>query len=447
MHGRGQIFAKKLTASGACLDYSDLSVSRTYPYIDAELVVNSATTYKFPALSGAATYRLASSLAADATHTTSFSIGGNEYTGPLTFTAASGTVTFPAVATLAEGTLETPKLWSAISWDAKPAAIDSTTPVVINVTDDTTLDASAAALSLGSLTFNIAPGKTLRLVTTATTTVADGLTVTGGGTLEIATSGATIEGNVTVAGDATIAGGTQAMPMILTVNGTLSVASGATLTLAPVAISGTSAAILIATTLDVSGSLAVSAPDSANIYELDTTAAANTITLKRTPAPAKICNASVAGWNAGQWGTFGGGTTFENVRVGPSADFAMVAEVSSGFNPYVGFSTPSATGWSFSVYADVSKTSDSTSLRPVLACFGDKNYSGNSGNTLLLYREGSAVKLGWYKSGAFVSGWAASVSEVSAGFHLYTFTCDPTTGKVTLYVDGGSASSNDSEYL
>lgn len=438
MHGRGQIFAKKLTASGACLDYSDLSASRTYPYIDAQLVVDSATTYKFPALSGAATYRLATSLAADATHTTSFSIGGNEYTGPLTFTAASGTVTFPAVATLAAGTLETPKLWDTVAWDAGPATVGATTPVIINVTDDTYL-AATTALSFGSLTFNIAPGKTLLFVPNQGLTTASGFTVTGGGTLKLGMN-TVINGDMTVAGDATLA--YHDANTRLTVNGTLSVASGATLTFAPATISGTSATLATATTLDVSGSLAVFAPDSANIYELDTTTAANTITLKRTPAPAKICNASVSGWSEGTWGTFGA-KTFENVRVGPSADFAMVAEVTSGFNPWVAFPTPTATGWSFSVYADVSKTSDSTTSRPVLACFGDSN----SGNTLLLYREGSAVKLGWYKSGAFVAGWEASVSEVSAGFHLYTFTCDPTTGKVTLYVDGGSASSNDSEYL
>ena len=184
MHGEGQISATKLTASSACLDYSDLSASRAVPYIDAQLVVDSNTSYKFPALAGAATYQLAYRLSdtSGITGDQTFSIGGHEYQAPLAFNESNGTVVFPAVAMLAGS--ETAVNWSDISWDAKPATIDDTTVAVLNVTGNRTLVVDSAT-HIEKLTVNIAEGATLTLQGASRLTLDSGIDIRGDGTLTI----------------------------------------------------------------------------------------------------------------------------------------------------------------------------------------------------------------------------------------------------------------------
>lgn len=435
MHGEGQLKTTKLTATGSYLDYSTLNGrENTNPFIDATLVVDEKTTYAFPAdVAGGSSYRLATALdGSDATRDTVFSVGSHTYTAPLTFNASSGTVNFPAVATVAEGDLTSPKLWSAITWDAKPATIDNTTPVVINVDDDTYL-ASTTALSLGSLTFNIAEGKTLLFVPSQGLTTANGFTVTGGGTLKIAMN-TSITGDMTIADDVTLA--YYAESDRLTVNGALTVASGKTLTLAPVAISEATATLVTATTLTVDGTLAVAAPDSDNTYNTATTA--NSVILKRTPNPAFSYSNSISGGAPSGWGisSWSSDTTVDNLRVGPSATMPIVREITTSFHPGNAV-TLGGDSFSFSVYADVSQINVVTDKNYVLASIG--RGAGDGGNKFVaLYRRNDKIMLG-----NFVDGdWNISPIEVdvpSGGFHLYTAVCG-SDGTLALYRDAGTGS-------
>lgn len=436
MHGEGQINAVKLTAAGSYLDYSTLNGRvNTNPFIDATLVVDEKTTYAFPAdVAGGSSYRLATALdGSDATRDTVFSVGSHTYTAPLTFNASSGTVDFPAVATVAEGDLTNPKLWADITWDAKPATIDNATPVVINVDDNTYL-ASTTALSLGSLTFNIAEGKTLLFVPSQGLTTANGFTVTGGGTLKIAMN-TLITGDMTIADDVTLA--YYAESDSLKVNGTLTVASGKTLTLAPVAISGATATIVTATTLTVDGTLAVTAPDSDNTYTIDTATTSNSVILKRTPNPAYTYNASITNPDTSGFDSFGNNTR-SNYRIGPNSDYALVSEISSGYNPYVSF-TKHAGSFTWSIYADVSQmlnVSDSgTEGKRVMLAVGN-----NAGN-VTIYREGNYVKAANVTAADGTIQGEVSVAATD-GFHLYTVVYDSEAKTLTLYKDDGQGSGN-----
>ncbi|MBE6382796.1 MAG: hypothetical protein E7049_07280 [Lentisphaerae bacterium] len=291
-----------------------------------------------------------------------------------------------------------------------------------------------SAYSPSALTSAYAPatGRTLS-ESDNTTLVSQGINLPVGGYI-------TISGEVKVAavfaqGDSEIRFADENSS--LTVSGPVYVADSNTLTITPAALSVSGTKTLITASVIGSASNLSVTPPTESGYTYTASIGDKAVTLTRKPVPSKTYTAAIGSWNASGWGSFAGGTAVEKVRVGPNAALSTVFEISSGFCPYVGFQAPSSSSWSFSVYADVSKASNSTTSRPVLACFGDNN----SSDTLLLYREGDYVKLRRQKNGAAVAGWAASV-PVADGFHLWTFACDPTTGTVSLYVDDGAASSS-----
>ena len=261
-----------------------------------------------------------------------------------------------------------------------------------------------------------------------------------------------VGGYITISGDVTVAAmfaqGNSAIRFAdenssLTISGPLYVADNNTLTITPATLTTSGTKTLITASVIGSTSNIEVAALTESGYTYTPSVGNTAVALTRAPVPSKTYSAAIGSWNQSGWGSFAG-TSVEKVRVGPNVVLSTVFEISNGFCPYVRFQAPSSSSWSFSVYADVSKASNSTTSRPVLACFGDNN----SSDTLLLYREGDYVKLRRQKNGSAVAGWAASV-PVADGFHLWTFACDPTTGTVTLYDDVGNASSNaiDSSYL
>ncbi len=101
--------------------------------------------------------------------------------------------------------------------------------------------------------------------------------------------------------------------------------------------------------------------------------------------------------------------------------------------------------FTFAVYADVSMMVSSSTAYPIIASFGNKN-----GNQIMLYRNQDTINLAFVNGGAIIgntagdggSAIAASIdiSSLPRSFHLWTAVCDPTTGGVTLYLDGGATS-------
>ena len=440
MIGAGQFTLPHLNASTGKLDYSalDPSSQATTPFINGLLTVSDNTTYAFPALSGAATFKAANKLSADATRTTTFTIGENEYTAPLTFTASTGEIAFPAVATLAEGAMEVANVlqWDNIVWDAKPATISSTTPVVINVTDDTLLMLSSP-LSVKSLVFNISAGKTLRIYAVGAVTVVDGFTVTGGGTLEIYGAQLYVTGNMTFSENVTLAFHDMTTDR-LTVNGTLTVPSGKTLTLAPATIEGTSATLVSATS--ISGTVALSAPaDAANTYDIETTSTA--VTLKRSPVPGltykAVPGASPSGWfSSWEYDEF---TTA--LRVGPSASHHLVWEVlnsvadANGPGSAVASHLDGTSDFTLSLYADVSKMVQNDTTRCIMLGVTGSTSNGKGG--FLIYEKNGTVYATGFKNGNFYPTADTVGISAGAGYHLWTMTYDVSEGTLTLYKDDG----------
>ena len=136
-------------------------------------------------------------------------------------------------------------------------------------------------------------------------------------------------------------------------------------------------------------------------------------------------------------GWFGDATAFSggmlgntSLRVAPDSSYGYARHTASNTYPYRGIGAMND-AFSFALYADVSAVP--ATGKALLMEFG------NSGSKMaLLYREGDNVYLAFGdKTGP--SGAVASV-EMKLGWHLYAVTCDPTTGKVALSLDGGDFS-------
>ena len=131
-----------------------------------------------------------------------------------------------------------------------------------------------------------------------------------------------------------------------------------------------------------------------------------------------------SGWIT-SWGGEPLATT--SLRVGPSSAVPYVYHVASGKHPWVNLAARTS-GFSYVIYADVSQME---SDKGIITAFG------NTGKGLFLYRDGNYVKLAHVVGTITTPAWVPGVA-ISAGYHLYTVTFDPTTGAAALYLDDGS---------
>lgn len=117
------------------------------------------------------------------------------------------------------------------------------------------------------------------------------------------------------------------------------------------------------------------------------------------------------------------------MRVGPNVTDWVYEEAT----PYWS-SAPTAVSSDFSIalYGDVSQMP--SSKRAVMLCLG----KGASNTTLLIYREGSSIAAGYYRSGV-LQGTAASIANVTTpGYRLIVCTVKRSTGELDLYVGDDS---------
>lgn len=188
MHGTGQIEAKKFTATGACLDYSDLSSSLTSPYIDAELVVDGSTTYKFPAGANFP-YPVATSVSGSPAGNLTFTVGETGYSRPISFINGKA---YPALSSsFAGGDSGT---WAGLTWDLTCNDLTSVPAYEVVVSETGVID--LGTLNVPKVTFNVNAGKTLTLKGTVT---ADEICVKGDGKVVCFGNG-TLNGKITGSG-------------------------------------------------------------------------------------------------------------------------------------------------------------------------------------------------------------------------------------------------------
>jgi hypothetical protein len=176
------------------------------------------------------------------------------------------------------------------------------------------------------------------------------------------------------------------------------------------------------------GTIGFTAPDEGSDYSISITGTA--VTLRRVTKNAFTYN-PVPGENTPSgWITSWGGEPLAttSLRVGPSSAVPYVYHVASGKHPWVALAARTS-GFSYAIYADVSQME---SDKGVITAFG------NTGKGLFLYRDGSYVKLAHVVNSSITTpSWVPGVA-ISAGYHLYTVTFDPTTGAAALYLDDGS---------
>lgn len=188
MHGTGQIEAKKFTATGACLDYSDLSSSLTSPYIDAELVVDGSTAYKFPAGANFP-YPVATSVSGSPAGNLTFTVGETGYSRPISFINGKA---YPALSSsFAGGDSGT---WAGLTWDLTCNDLTSVPAYEVVVSETGVID--LGTLNVPKVTFNVNTGKTLTLKGTVT---ADEICVNGDGKV-ICFGNGTLNGKITGSG-------------------------------------------------------------------------------------------------------------------------------------------------------------------------------------------------------------------------------------------------------
>ena len=195
LHGDGKL-AATLTASGATLDFTDLSATSsasTDAYIQGTVTVDDDTIIALP--SGATfPYFIATGISGALDSETGVTIGG--VAAPNYVAKADGSIIYSAPA---EVIISSDAIWGSGDLDGWTTD-DATKNYVINVTSDAILTLGSA-VSLNKLTLNVSEGVTLTISGGHTITAADCIYVTGGG--EVATSTApTFSG--TVKGDGTL---------------------------------------------------------------------------------------------------------------------------------------------------------------------------------------------------------------------------------------------------
>ena len=295
--------------------------------------------------------------------------------------------------------------------------------LLVNVPAATTATMTfGSATTVGSIRFNIPDGSTLTIADPSYLT-AGKIVVYGTGTLSFGASPDFGDADIEIVDDATLE---LAVGQTLTTTGDVTIDSGATLTLAPATIAGTSASLVSATA--ISGEFGLTAPDEGSDYSINVTATA--VTLRRVTKEAFAYDPYPGQNTPSGWITSWGGEPLAttSLRVGPSSDIPYVYHVASGKHPWVNLAARTS-GFSYAIYADVSQME---SDKGVITAFG------NTSKGLFLYRDGNYVKLAHVVNSSITTlDWVPGVA-ISAGYHLYTVTFDPTTGAAALYLDDGS---------
>ena len=312
---------------------------------------------------------------------------------------------------------------------------------VVNVTSDSPATSTLAinsAITVRSLTFNIAEGKTL-VFSGASNLTASKVIVNGPGKLKLNATGTLA--SLSVAENAELGFGDGAA---LTVTGALRVYSGKTLTLVPDSISGASNVFL--TVGSKSGTINCTQPTEEG-YSYAFINDATTFKLVRTPTPAFVYDgkpgaANPSGWGISSWSY---NNTMNNLRVGPNENYPIVAEVNSSWHPGSSVTLgDSASAFTFSVYADVSQLPSSEN-NYVIAAIGKGVTTGDK-KFVVLYRRGDYVRLGNLSGDSWVGGSTCEI-PVASGYHLWTATCK-SDGTIHLYRDTGSGvSEHDSKAI
>ena len=136
MHGLGNIEVNKLTAAGALLDFSDLSISRmTSPgatsYIQGNLVIDGNTSFAFPAgMAKNTKYALCSGTLTnngDTSRTATITVGEDTFDAILTFDTSDATVSYVPIY---EATIDGDTTFNSITWTP---ALDSATGCKIKI--------------------------------------------------------------------------------------------------------------------------------------------------------------------------------------------------------------------------------------------------------------------------------------------------------------------------
>ena len=273
MHGLGNISVRKLTASGAKLNYSNLTAGRldtsdtTKAYIQGNLVIDGNTSFAFPAgMAKNTKYALCSGTltnGGDASRTATITVGEDTFDAILTFDTSDATVSYVPIY---EATIEGDTAFSGITWTpaldsatgckfkihgsgkvtglfVAPASVEIDSGVTLDVTaiasESTTLSGSGTFLYTSSYPTTVPAGFTYEYVgsnTEGSPASQAGVTVSGTlktsgylslttfslastGTLDVLDNKTTVSGSaaglagtVIVREDATLATASDAMP-------------------------------------------------------------------------------------------------------------------------------------------------------------------------------------------------------------------------------------------
>ena len=167
MAGEGQMKLGILNATGGTLDFSKLSTSRETPFIDGTVQLAADTAIKLPA-GTTSPYKIGT--AVTGAYPTSITIGSKTYPIAVSAGENAGEIAW----TICEADIDAAGTYGleGSGEDDLFASISSTGAYIINVNESATLNV-ASAISLGTITFNVASGKTLTLT-------GEAITATGG---------------------------------------------------------------------------------------------------------------------------------------------------------------------------------------------------------------------------------------------------------------------------
>lgn len=268
------------------------------------------------------------------------------------------------------------------------------------------------------------------------------LSATENDTLETQGINLPVGGYITISGDVKVAAlfaqGNSGIHFAdenssLTVSGPVYVADSNRLTITPAALTTTDTAktLISASVIGSDSNVSVTVPEESG-YRYVSSVGDTAVTLIRYKDIGLDYTATPdGGFYAGSaWFTdFGGYSTPEAYRVGPSTTYPAVSEVkTSEFNPYKNYTA--ALPFSFAIYADLSEMAENT----IIMEFGTQN------NGIIMYKNGDGggnVRVGRATNGN-ISGVVQVVRPNSGkGYHLYTVTC-AADGSLNLYVDDGT---------